>query len=92
MRTVPELSRFFGVVIRMFVEAGEPHHAAHFHAYYQNATAVFTIDPIELRAGDLPLRQRRLVEAWAELHQEQLRAAWERLQSGQVPDRIEPLT
>ena len=65
---MPELSRFFGIIIRMFVEAGEPHHAAHFHAYYQNAMAVFTIEPIELVADGLPVRQRRLVEAWAELH------------------------
>jgi len=48
---LPELSRFFGIIIRMFVEAGEPHHAAHFHAYYQNAMAVFTIEPVELVAG-----------------------------------------
>lgn len=30
---VPELSRFFGIIIRMFAEAGSPHHGAHFHAY-----------------------------------------------------------
>ena len=44
---MPELSRFFGIVIRMFVEAGGPHHRAHFHAYYQDQSAVFAIDTIE---------------------------------------------
>ena len=41
------------------------HHSPHFHAYYQDAAAVFSIDPIELLAGELPRRQLRLVEAWA---------------------------
>ena len=33
---MPELSRFFGIVIRMFVEVGGPHHRPHFHAYYRS--------------------------------------------------------
>jgi hypothetical protein len=64
---MPELSRFFGIIIRMFVEVGESHHVPHFHAYYQEDIAVFSIDPIELISGRLPKRQQRLVEAWAEL-------------------------
>ena len=59
-----------------------------FHAYYRSEIGIFGIDPVELIAGSLPRRQRRLVEAWAELHQAELRADWER----QVPDApIEPL-
>ena len=73
------------------MEAGEPHHTPHFHAYYQNDTAVVSLDPVELIAGTLPRRQRRLVEAWAELHQEELLADWERLQNGQSPLPIAPL-
>ena len=72
---MPELSRFFGIVIRMYVELGAPHHRAHFHAYYRDATAIYGIDPIEVLAGSLPRRQRRLVEAWAELHQPELAEA-----------------
>jgi hypothetical protein len=88
---MPELSRFFGIIIRMYMEVCEPHHAPHFHAYYQDDVAVFSLDPIELIAGSLPRRQRRLVEAWAELHQDELLNDWERLQSGQAPLPIEPL-
>jgi len=58
---MPELSRFFGVIIRMYVEAGGPHHLPHFHAYYQDDVAVVGLDPVELIAGSLPRRQRRLV-------------------------------
>jgi hypothetical protein len=88
---MPELSRFFGVIIRMYMEVGAPHHTPHFHAYYQDDVAVFGLDPVELIAGSLPRRQRRLVEAWAELHQAELLADWERLQAGDSPETIDPL-
>lgn len=52
---------------------------------------IFSIDPVEIIAGSLSTRQRRLVEAWAELHQGELRADWQRLQAGQKPVPIEPL-
>lgn len=88
---MPELSRFFGIIIRMFAEAGSPHHVAHFHAYYQGAVGIFSIDPVELIAGSLPRKQRRFVEAGAELHQTELDVDWQRLQAGQTPEPIEPL-
>ena len=65
---MPELSRFFGIIIRMYVEIGGPHHFPHFHAYFQDDVAVVGLDPVELVAGNLARRQRRFVEAWAELH------------------------
>ena len=61
------------------------------HAYWQDAVAVISIEPVEVIAGSLPLRQRRLVEAWAELHQGELLDDWNRLQQGQAPVPIEPL-
>ena len=57
----------------------------------QDDVAVFGIDPIELIAGKFPRRQRRLVEAWAEVHQAELLADWEQLQAGEPPYPIEPL-
>ena len=88
---MPELARFFGLIIRMYVEPGARHHVPHFHAYYQDTMAVYGVDPIELISGSLPKRQRRLVEAWAELHQAELMADWRRLQAGQPPLPIAPL-
>ena len=88
---MPELSRFFGISIRMYWEADAPHHNPHFHAYYQDDVAVFSIDPVEIMAGSLPRRQQRLVEAWAELHQQELRNDWQLLQAGRSPAPIEPL-
>lgn len=88
---MPELSRFYGIIVRMYMEVGAPHHLPHFHAYYQNETAVFSLEPVDLIAGSLPRRQRRLVEVWAELHQAELLADWQRLQNGQAPLPIDPL-
>lgn len=88
---MPELCRFFGIIIRMFAEAGGPHHVPHFHAYYQENTGIFSLEPVELIAGDMPKRQRRLVEAWAELHATELAADWKRLQEGRKPFPIDPL-
>ena len=75
----------------MFTEAGSPHHLAHFHAYYQNDVGIFSVDPVEMIAGTLPRAQRRLVEAWAELHRAELKADWGRLQEGQKPVPTMPL-
>jgi len=88
---MPEIARFFGIIIRMFAEPRTQHHRPHFHAYYQDDAAVYTIDTIELIAGTLPRRQQRFVEAWAELHQDELLDVWSRLQTGQIPYRIDPL-
>jgi Domain of unknown function (DUF4160) len=67
-------------------------HALHFHAYYQEHVAVYGIESVEMLAGALPKRQQRLVEAWAELHQVELMADWDRLQTGHKPLPIAPLT
>ena len=87
---MPELSRFYGIIIRMYCELG-PHHSPHFHAYHGDDEAVYGLDPIELLAGSLPRRQARLAEAWAELHQSELVADWGRLQAGSEPLPIDPL-
>jgi hypothetical protein len=58
---MPEISRFFGIIIRMFVDAGGQHHMPHFHAYYQDHVGIYDIGRIERLAGSLPRRQERLV-------------------------------
>ena len=60
-------------------------------AYHQDEVGIFSIDPVDMIAGSLRSRQRRLVEAWAELHQPELRADWQHLQEGRRADPIDPL-
>ena len=88
---MPELSRFYGLVIRMFVESGERHHRPHFHVVSANGEAVFAIEDLAVLAGALPARERRLAEAWAELHRVELLDNWARLQAGGRVAPIEPL-
>jgi hypothetical protein len=67
------------------------HNRPHFHAYYQDDVAIIAVDKIELIGGNLPNRQQRLVEAWAEIPQSELLEDWQYLQSGRPPSRIAPL-
>lgn len=88
---MPELSRFYGIIIRMYSEPSERHHVPHFHAYSGEDTSVFSISPVALMVGSIPQRQQRLVEAWAELHDRELLSAWEMLKKGRKPSHIAPL-
>lgn len=88
---MPEITRFFGIIIRMFMEPLTKHSRPHFHAYYQGAVAVIGIDKVELLAGELPQKQLRLVIAWAEIHNEELQKDWDLLQKGRPPFKIDPL-
>ncbi len=87
---MPTISMFFGIIIRMYF-APKEHNPPHIHAYYQNKTASFDIQKAELINGDLPAKQLKLVNAWIEIHREELLANWELCQNGELPFKIEPL-
>lgn len=88
---MPEIARFFGLIITIYLEADEPHQVPHFHVRYNEFQASYSIAPITQLAGALPRRQQRLVEAWAELHQTELLENWQRVQLGQTPHHIRGL-
>lgn len=85
---MPELSRFYGIVIRMFFNDHPP---PHIHAYYGSDEALLAIETLSLFAGRLPPRAMGLVVEWASLHQEELMEAWNRAQSLEPPGQIQPL-
>ena len=74
----------------MYCSPGE-HNPPHFHAYYQNSKAIIDIDICELKEGNLPPKQMKLVLAWAEIHKDDLLADWELASKGELPFKIEPL-
>jgi hypothetical protein len=88
---MPELSRFFGIIVRIFVETGTQHHLPHIHVYFQDMAAVYGIEPIRLLSGSLPRRAHRLAEAWIELHQDELMENWRRIEVGEPIQKIAPL-
>ena len=89
---MPEIARFQGIIITMYWETDAPHKAAHFHVRYSGYRASYGIAPIIQLVGALPLRQQRLVEAWAELHQEELHQNWHLVQQGKQPTSVKGLT
>lgn len=88
---MPEVSRFLGIIIRMFTETGAQHHIPHLHAYYQDDQATYRIDTGDLLAGSLPRGQQRLVEAWIELYRDELLEDWRRVEAGQPIKKVPPL-
>ncbi len=85
---MPEISRFYGIIIRMYYDEHAP---PHFHAIYGDAEGQIGIDPIQLLTGDLPSRVISLAIEWAALHQYALKENWQRLRADQAPQKIAPL-
>lgn len=87
---MPTISMFYGIIIRLYYGKSE-HNPPHFHAYYQNFKAIVDIDKCEITEGNMPIKQSKLIIAWAELHKDELIADWELAQNGEEPFKIEPL-
>ena len=85
---MPEISRFFGIIIRMYFD---DHNPPHFHAIYGGQEIQVGIDPITVLHGQLPRRAMSMVFEWAALHQQELLANWTYLHSNKMPEKIEPL-
>ena len=88
---MPSISMFFGIVIYMYFKDNRQHNKPHIHARYQGDEAVFTIPDGELLEGNIPKSKVRLVQAWIELHKDELVANWELTVSGEQPYKIDPL-
>lgn len=88
---MPILSMFYGIVIRMYFFDDKQHHKPHLHAEYAGKRAVFGIDDGEVLGGALPFGKVRLVQAWIEIHREELLANWQLALNGEEVFKIEPL-
>ncbi len=85
---MPEISRFFGIIIRMFFD---DHNPPHVHAEYQGGKALFDFAGNIMR-GDLRSRTAtRLVREWLDLHAAELREDWALAQAGKEIKKITPL-
>ena len=78
------------MIIRMYC-ASQEHNPPHFHAYYGEYRATIDINTCELIEGSLPKKQLKLVLAWAELRQDELKANWKLAMNSELPFKIEPL-
>ena len=87
---MPTISMFYGIIIRMYF-APKEHNPPHIHVYYNEYKISFNIDTMEFMKGALPARQKKLVQAWAELHKEELLADWVLAMNGETVYKITPL-
>lgn len=85
---MPEVSRFFGIVITMFYSDHEP---PHFHARYSGRKVLIEIETLGVLRGELPPRVLGLVTEWAAIHREELLANWHRARSDEPLESIDPL-
>ncbi|MBQ8968749.1 MAG: DUF4160 domain-containing protein [Bacteroidaceae bacterium] len=73
---MPEIARFYGIIIKMFFKPKE-HDPAHIHALYNESVGVFDIHTYEMTEGDMPLRAQSLVREWLSEHQDELLNMWQ---------------
>ncbi|MFN3333790.1 MAG: DUF4160 domain-containing protein [Caldilinea sp.] len=85
---MPEISRFYGIIIVMYYNE---HGVPHFHAKYGGQTAIFTIADLNILEGQLPKRVRGLVLEWAFEHRAELMENWVLAQAKKPMRDIAPL-
>lgn len=88
---MPIISMFYGIIIRLYLLDNQHHNTPHIHARYAEFEASIDLAEGELLAGELPKKQLRLVQAWIELHRDELMADWELAVAGELPYKIAPL-
>jgi Domain of unknown function (DUF4160) len=88
---MPVISAFYGLIVRMFFYDNDRHHLPHIHVEYAETKAVIAIETGEILEGSLPANKRKLLDAWVELHREELMADWTLAVSGDAPMKIAPL-
>lgn len=82
---MPELARFYGVIIKMYFQQAE-HNPPHIHAFYNGSyMGAIDIQTLEMLEGDLPARALKMVCEWVSLHQEQLLRIWETQEFEHLP-------
>ncbi|MBI4672758.1 MAG: DUF4160 domain-containing protein [Chloroflexi bacterium] len=85
------LAMFYGIIVSMYFFDTRRHHRPHIHVKYQDEEAVLAIPNGRVLDGKLKPNKLKLVQAWIEIHRDELMADWELASQGQPVFRIEPL-
>ena len=88
---MPVISMFYGVIVLMYYFDNKKHHLPHIHAQYGEEEAVISIPEGEVIEGSLRTAKLKLVQAWMEIHRDELIADWNLAVTGQQVFKIEPL-
>ena len=82
---------FYGIIVMMYYFDNKQHHLPHIHIKYQDDEAVFSLANSSLMEGSIPNNKRKLVEAWIEIHHDELMANWQLAINGEKIFAIDPL-
>jgi len=82
---------FYGIIISMYFIDNKQHKLPHIHVKYQENEAVISIVNGEILEGTIPQNKMKLLQAWIELHKEELAADWDLAVNGEQPYKIDPL-
>lgn len=88
---MPVISMFYGIIVHLYFMDNLRHKKPHIHVTYQGTEAVISIPGGDLLDGNIPTNKLKLLQAWIEIHQDELMADWELASKGQLPYKIEPL-
>ena len=88
---MPTISMFYGILVLMFFRDNRRHNLPHIHARYQGGEAAIALEDGSILDGKLPPKQLKMVQAWIEIHKEELFVDWELAVNGDEPFRIAPL-
>ena len=88
---MPVISMFYGVIVMMYYFDNRRHHDPHIHIKYGDEEAVVSIPNGEIIEGAIRASKMKLVQAWIEIHREDLMADWELAINGQEVFKIQPL-
>ncbi|MBQ8199474.1 MAG: DUF4160 domain-containing protein [Lachnospiraceae bacterium] len=81
---MPEISRFYGIIIKMFFKP-KKHEPSHIHALYGEYVGIFDLNTLSMTEGDLPKKAQELVKEWLLTHQTELLKMWEEQDIRKLP-------
>ncbi|MBP5497050.1 MAG: DUF4160 domain-containing protein [Bacteroidales bacterium] len=84
---MPEICRFYGIIILMFAD---DHNPPHFHVRYGDQRAVISIKK-GIVTGQMSRKELAKIYTWMDLHYNEILDNWNRLKNGQEPLSIKPL-
>lgn len=88
---MPVISMFYGIIIYMYYFDNKEHKLPHIHTNYAEYDAIFSIPDGKLLSGEMPQSKQKLIQAWIEIHKEDLLSNWKLAVAGYQPHKIEPL-
>jgi hypothetical protein len=88
---MPSISMFYGIIVYLYFKDNIQHNKPHIHVRYQEDEVIVAIPDGEVLEGSIPSNKMKLLQAWIEIHKDELVADWELALSGQQPYKIDPL-